>query len=74
MAVESLYPDSKVQEADMGPIWGQQDPGGPHGPMNLAICVRITSAFRLCGKPSSQWQPSFYLEAEMLLVNGLAAM
>ena len=24
--------------ANMGPIWGQQDPGGPHiGPMNLAI-------------------------------------
>ena len=22
----------------MGPIWGRQDPGGPHvGPMNLAI-------------------------------------
>ena len=22
----------------MGPIWGQQDPGGPHvGPMNFAI-------------------------------------
>ena len=24
--------------ANMGAIWGQQDPGGPHaGPMNLAI-------------------------------------
>ena len=31
-------PDSKVHGADMGPIWGRQDPGGPHaGPMNLAI-------------------------------------
>ena len=31
-------PNSKVHEAKMGPIWGQQDPGGPHvGPMNLAI-------------------------------------
>ena len=31
-------PDSKVHGATMGPIWGQQDPGGPHvGPMNLAI-------------------------------------
>ena len=29
-------PDSKVHGANMGPIWGQQDPGGPHvGPMNL---------------------------------------
>ena len=32
--------DSKVQGANMGPIWGRQDPGGPHiGPMNLAIWV-----------------------------------
>ena len=31
-------PDSKVHEANMGPIWGRQDPGGPHvGPMKLAI-------------------------------------
>ena len=30
-------PDSKVHGANMGPIWGWQDPGGPHvGPMNLA--------------------------------------
>ena len=29
-------PDSKVHVANMGPIWGRQDPGGPHvGPMNL---------------------------------------
>ena len=32
-------PDSKVHGANMGPIWGCQDPGGPHvGPMNFAIC------------------------------------
>ena len=31
-------PDSKVHRANMGPIWGGQDPGGPHvGPMNFAI-------------------------------------
>ena len=31
-------PDSKVQGANMGPIWVRQDPGGPHvGPMNFAI-------------------------------------
>ena len=30
--------DSKAREANMGPIWGRQDPGGPHvGPMNFAI-------------------------------------
>ena len=31
-------PDSKVHGANMGPIWGRQDPGGPHvGLMNFAI-------------------------------------
>ena len=31
-------PDCKVHGANMGPIWGRQDPGGSHvGPMNLAI-------------------------------------
>ena len=34
------YPDSKVYGANMGPTWGQQDPGGPHvDPMDLAIWV-----------------------------------
>ena len=34
------YRDSKVHGANMGLIWGRQDPGGPHaGPMNLAIWV-----------------------------------
>ena len=31
-------PDSKVHVANMGYIWGQQVPGGPHGsPMDFAI-------------------------------------
>ena len=31
-------PDSKVPGANMEPIWGRQEPGGPHvGPMNFAI-------------------------------------
>ena len=34
----SGIPDSKVHGANMGPIWGRQDPGGPHaGAMNFAI-------------------------------------
>ena len=34
------YPDSQVHGANMGPIWGRQDPGGPHvGLMNFAIWV-----------------------------------
>ena len=36
------YPDSKVHGANMGHIWGRQDPGGSHVvPMNLAIWVAI---------------------------------
>ena len=35
-------PDSKVHGANMGPIWGQLDPDGPHvGPMNFANWVSI---------------------------------
>ena len=36
------YPDSKDHGANMGPIWGRQDPGGPHvDTMNFAIWVWI---------------------------------
>ena len=32
------HPDGKVHGANMGLIWGRQDPGGPHaGPMNFVI-------------------------------------
>ena len=38
--VRSIIPDSKVYGTYTGPIWGRQDPGGPHvGPMNLATWV-----------------------------------
>ena len=31
-------PDNKVHRANIEPIWGRQDPGGPHvGPMNFVI-------------------------------------
>ena len=34
------FPDSKVHGANMGPIWGRQDPGGPHvDPMNFVLWV-----------------------------------
>ena len=35
-----MSPDSKVHGANTGPIWGRQDPDGPHvGPMDLASWV-----------------------------------
>ena len=44
-------PDSKVPGANMGPIWGRQDPGGPHvGPMNFAIwAVPFTAPTSVAG-------------------------
>ena len=36
--VENNVPDSKVNGANMGPIWDRQDPDGSHvGPTNFAI-------------------------------------
>ena len=36
----------------MRPIWGRQDPGGPHvGPMNFAIWVGLISVF-IMGTPT----------------------
>ena len=38
----NTFPDSKVNWAYMGPIWGRQDPGGSHvGPINFAIWVSL---------------------------------
>ena len=38
----TITPDSKVHGANMGPIWGRQDPFGPYvGPMNFAIWAAI---------------------------------
>ena len=45
MFTVSTTPDSKVHGANMGPIWGRQDPGGPHvGPMNFAIWDSMEAA------------------------------
>ena len=41
-------PDIKVHEANTGPIWGRQDPDGPHvSPVNFAIWVKMGEWFRL---------------------------
>ena len=40
------HPNSNVHGANMGPIWGRQNPDGPHvGPMNFAIWVHISLEF-----------------------------
>ena len=54
------YPERKVHGANMGPIWGRQDPGGPHvGHVNIAIyapvcCpkvrIRLDSKLPMCKK------------------------
>ena len=47
--LKGKYPDSKIHGANMGPIWGRQDPGGPHvGPMNFAIW-EVYVARKYCG-------------------------
>ena len=50
--IRGVVLDSKVHGANMGPIWGRQDPGGPHvGPMNLAIwgtMVMMHQLFSTC--------------------------
>ena len=49
-----MVPDSKVRGTNMGPIWGRQDPGGPHvGPMNIAIWGGI-GVFVIIPTPHSQ--------------------
>ena len=37
-------PDSKIHGTNMGPIWGRQDPGGPHvDAMNFAVWVPLVT-------------------------------
>ena len=42
-----VYPDSRVHGATMRPIWGRQDPDGPHvGPMDFALWVHLEKVNR----------------------------
>ena len=53
---QAKFHDNKVHEANMGPIWGRQDPGGPHvGPINFAIWV--TLAIPMPGPYSYRYMP-----------------
>ena len=51
----NVSPDSKVNAVNMEPIWGRQDPGGPHvGPMKFVIWVNTMKTVwyfdSICGK------------------------
>ena len=49
-------PDSKVHGANMGPIWGRKDPGGPHvGPMKFAIWADIYRKLMILQTRCLQW-------------------
>ena len=51
LALGQVYPERKVRGANMGPIWGRQDPGGPHvGPINFAFWVIIQLAVKIDGR------------------------
>ena len=58
-------PDNKVHGANMGPIWGRQDPGEPHaGPMNFALwdtayCIFSWLHYKTYCK-GRQWQVSIF--------------
>ena len=48
------YPDSKVHGANMGPIWGRQDPGGPYvGPINFVVWVPSVWSPSIPSQPAS---------------------
>ena len=59
----------------MGPIWGRQDPGGPHvGPMNFAIWVHYRLSVRNYVPSQSQWfsanitQLWYVIDASLFLI------
>ena len=55
------FPDSKVHGGNMGPIWGRQDPGGPHiGPMNFAIWIMLP-VISSYDTDIAKWEPSCLL-------------
>ena len=53
------HPGSKVHGANMGPVWGRQDPGGPHvSPMSLVIwAVKLDYWISLTVSDTRRFQP-----------------
>ena len=65
-------PDSKVHRANMGPIWGRQDPDGPSvGPMNLAIWAAACLSAWYCWWIWLQWL-FFCLSAALVCIGSNA--
>ena len=73
-----INPNSKVHGANMVPIWGWQDPGGPHvGPMNFAnwevfdtkyFPQFISKSWYLRKHLTVRWNILCYLKIHCLLV------
>ena len=64
--IQWRFPDSKVHGANIGPIWGRQDPGGPYvGPINLDIWVHLII---------HEWIHKLHIALQEANINILAAM
>ena len=70
--------DSKVHGANMEPIWGRQDPGGPHvGPMNFSIwvkanCLESSVGITIPVPPHSWVVTEPHLSWKLVWINSLA--
>ena len=63
------FPDSKVYGANMGPIWGRQDPGAPHvGLMNFAIWVVLFWTFLSYWNNAGDYRLSYVGDVDQTLL------
>ena len=76
----SIYLDSKVHEANMGPTWVLLAPEGPHvGPMNLAsrVCNDLFHYTQLATSlqtPHSMWNDRMYIQQGKYISISLISM
>ena len=64
------FPDGKVQGANMGPIWGLQDPDGPHaGPMNFAIWKKQYPWFSTIRQQAITWNTLIKTSLSMHIIH-----
>ena len=61
---KNITPHNKVHGANMGPIWGRRDPGGPHvGPMSFAswhTFPDLSHRMAFCNLSTSQWLAMYF--------------